>query len=140
MVESVWCRTIRPASVAVLPSPPITPRLRPFRAQEDSAELSTLGGAGGDLVSVQGSGGACLSIRGWSDARVPGMDSATLGQLNDVLGAIAPIVLIMAAIGAAVAGMLRRTGSAVALLVIAVTAVVVPLAVGIWWTFTLPPT
>ncbi|MDQ2933403.1 MAG: hypothetical protein M3R49_00210 [Chloroflexota bacterium] len=67
------------------------------------------------------------------------MDSL-LGDLSSALTIISPFILLPAATGAAAAGILGRNRIAVAMLIVAVLAVVVPQAVGFWWVLTLPPT
>jgi len=68
------------------------------------------------------------------------MDSDVLGNVSQALDAVAPFILIPAAGGAVAAGLFRRNRLAVALLILAVVAVVAPLAVGAWWGLSQPLT
>jgi hypothetical protein len=61
-------------------------------------------------------------------------------DVSFTLSAIAPFVLIAAAIAAAAAGILRRIRSAAVSLVVAVLALVIPFATGLWCILTLPAT
>ena len=63
-----------------------------------------------------------------------------LGELSSDLNALSPFILFPAAMGAAAAGILGRKRIAVAMLIVAVLAVIVPQAVGAWWVLSLPPT
>ena len=56
-----------------------------------------------------------------------------------LLDAVAPLVLFPAATGAALAGIFGRNRIAVALLVIAASAVLVPLAYALWSFSQMPP-
>lgn len=68
------------------------------------------------------------------------MSSDVLGEVAMALDGIAPFVLFPAAVGAAIAGVLRRRRLTIILLMIAIAAVIVPLVVGMLWLLSQPPT